>query len=111
VNVDTQGTVLIQRTFAMSLLPRLRKGDFLIGAEITCWAIRESVTPIEIPIVYSASGRSTVSPAARFNEDGDWPVRPSPADGGRSASSARHPRGGRALSVTQAPQKEHIRIA
>jgi len=62
VNVDTQGTVLMQRTFAMTLLPRFRRGDFLIGAEINCWAIREGVTPIEIPIVYTASGRSTVSP-------------------------------------------------
>jgi dolichyl-phosphate beta-glucosyltransferase len=62
VHLDTQGTVLLQRGLAASLLPRLRSGDFLIGAEISCWAIREGVTPVEIPIVYAASGRSTVSP-------------------------------------------------
>jgi dolichyl-phosphate beta-glucosyltransferase len=62
VDVDTQGTVLIRRALALSLLSRLRSGDFLIGAEINCWAIREGVTPVEIPVVYIASGRSTVSP-------------------------------------------------
>jgi dolichyl-phosphate beta-glucosyltransferase len=62
LDVDTQGTVLIQRAFAMTLLPHLRAGDYLIGAEINCWAVREGVTPVEIPVVYTASGRSTVSP-------------------------------------------------
>jgi hypothetical protein len=62
VDVDTQGTVLIRRTLAQSLLPRLRSGDFLIGAEINCWAVREGIAPVEIPVVYTASGRSTVSP-------------------------------------------------
>jgi len=62
VDVDTQGTVLIRRTLAQALLSRLRSGDFLIGAEINCWAIREGITPVEIPVVYTASGRSTVSP-------------------------------------------------
>jgi dolichyl-phosphate beta-glucosyltransferase len=62
VNIDTQGTVIMGRSLAMALLPRLRSGDFLIGAEINCWAIREGVTPVEIPVVYAASGRSTVSP-------------------------------------------------
>jgi dolichyl-phosphate beta-glucosyltransferase len=62
LDVDTQGTVLIRRTLALSLLPRLRSGDFLIGAEINCWAVRVGVVPVEIPVVYSASGRSTVSP-------------------------------------------------
>ncbi len=62
VNVDTQGTVLIRRALAQWLLSRLRSGDFLIGAEINCWAIREGITPVEIPVVYTAGGRSTVSP-------------------------------------------------
>jgi dolichyl-phosphate beta-glucosyltransferase len=62
VDVDTQGTVLIRRSLAQSLLPRLHSGDFLIGAEINCWAVREGVAPVEIPVVYTASGRSTVSP-------------------------------------------------
>ena len=62
VNVDTQGTVLMQRSLAGALLPRLVSGDFLIGAEINCWAVRMGVTPVEIPVVYTASGRSTVSP-------------------------------------------------
>jgi dolichyl-phosphate beta-glucosyltransferase len=62
VDVDTQGTVLIHRTLALSLLSRLRSGDFLIGAEMICWAVRDGITPVEIPVVYAASGRSTVSP-------------------------------------------------
>jgi glycosyltransferase involved in cell wall biosynthesis len=62
VDVDTQGTVIIRRALAQSLLPRLRSGDFLIGAEINCWAVREGITPVEIPVVYTANGRSTVSP-------------------------------------------------
>jgi hypothetical protein len=44
------------------LLPRLRAGDYLIGAEINLWAVHEGITPVEIPVVYAASGRSTVSP-------------------------------------------------
>lgn len=62
LSVDTQGTVLIQRGLASTLLPRLVSGDFLVGAEINCWAVRAGVTPVEIPVVYTASGRSTVSP-------------------------------------------------
>jgi dolichyl-phosphate beta-glucosyltransferase len=62
VDVDTQGTMFISRSLAMALLPRLRIGDYLIGAEINCWAIREGITPVEIPVVYTASGRSAVSP-------------------------------------------------
>jgi hypothetical protein len=54
--------VLIQRSLATSLQPRLHSGDFLIGAEINCWSVRAGVTPVEIPVVYNASGRSTVSP-------------------------------------------------
>ncbi len=62
LNLDTQGSVLIQRSLAQALLPRLRAGDYLIGAEINLWAVHEGITPIEIPVVYTASGRSTVSP-------------------------------------------------
>jgi dolichyl-phosphate beta-glucosyltransferase len=62
VDVDTQGSVIIRRTLAMSVLPHLRTGDFLIGAEINCWAVREGIAPVEIPVVYTASGRSSVSP-------------------------------------------------
>jgi dolichyl-phosphate beta-glucosyltransferase len=62
IDMDTQGTMFISRSLAMALLPRLRIGDYLIGAEINCWAIRAGVTPVEIPVVYTASGRSTVSP-------------------------------------------------
>lgn len=62
VNVDTQGTVLMHRSLASAVLPRLTSGDFLIGAELNCWAVRAGVTPVEIPVVYTASGRSTVSP-------------------------------------------------
>jgi dolichyl-phosphate beta-glucosyltransferase len=62
LNIDTQGSVLIQRSLAQMLLPRLHAGDYLIGAEINLWAVHEGVTPIEVPVVYTASGRSTVSP-------------------------------------------------
>jgi dolichyl-phosphate beta-glucosyltransferase len=62
LDIDTQGSVLIQRSLAHAVLPRLRAGDYLIGAEINVWAVREGVTPVEVPVVYTASGRSTVSP-------------------------------------------------
>jgi dolichyl-phosphate beta-glucosyltransferase len=62
IDMDTQGSIFISRSLAMAVLPRLRIGDYLIGAEINCWAIRQGVTPVEIPVVYTASGRSTVSP-------------------------------------------------
>ena len=62
LDVDTQGSVLIQRSLAHALLPRLRAGDYLIGAEINLWAVHEGVPPVEVPVVYTASGHSTVSP-------------------------------------------------
>jgi dolichyl-phosphate beta-glucosyltransferase len=62
LNIDTQGSVLIQRPLAQMLLPRLHAGDYLIGAEINLWAVHAGVTPVEVPVVYTASGRSTVSP-------------------------------------------------
>jgi hypothetical protein len=62
LDVDTQGSVLIQRSLAQAVLPRLRAGDYLIGAEINVWAVHEGVIPVEVPVVYTASGRSTVSP-------------------------------------------------
>ena len=66
LNLDTQGSVLIQRSLAQVLLPRLRAGDYLIGAEINLWAVHEGITPVEVPVVYTASGRSTVSPIRDF---------------------------------------------
>jgi dolichyl-phosphate beta-glucosyltransferase len=62
LDIDTQGSVLIHRSLARTLLPRLRSGDYLIGAEINLWAVSEGVIPVEVPVVYTASGRSTVSP-------------------------------------------------
>jgi dolichyl-phosphate beta-glucosyltransferase len=62
LSIDTQGSVLIQRSLAQVLLPQLRAGDYLIGAEINAWAVHEGITPVEVPVVYMASGRSTVSP-------------------------------------------------
>jgi dolichyl-phosphate beta-glucosyltransferase len=62
LSIDTQGSVLIQRSLAQMLLPQLRAGDYLIGAEINAWAVHEGITPVEVPVVYMASGRSTVSP-------------------------------------------------
>jgi dolichyl-phosphate beta-glucosyltransferase len=62
LDVDTQGSMIIKRSLALSILPRLQIGDYLSGVEISAWAIREGVTPVEIPVLYTASGRSTVSP-------------------------------------------------
>ncbi len=62
LDIDTQGSVLVERALAQALLPRLRAGDYLIGAEINLWAVHLGVTPVEVPVVYTASGRSTVSP-------------------------------------------------
>ena len=62
LDIDTQGSVLIDHSLARTLLPRLQCGDYLIGAEINLWAVSEGVTPVEVPVVYTASGRSTVSP-------------------------------------------------
>ena len=62
LGVDTRGWIFIQRSLALSILPRLQIGDYLSGVEINAWAIREGVTPVEIPVLYTASGRSTVSP-------------------------------------------------
>jgi dolichyl-phosphate beta-glucosyltransferase len=62
LDIDTQGSVLIHRSLAQVLVPHLRAGDYLIGAEINAWAVHEGVTPLEVPVVYTASGRSTVSP-------------------------------------------------
>jgi hypothetical protein len=62
LSIDTQGSMLIQRSLAQVLLPQLRAGDYLIGAEINAWAVHEGITPVEVPVVYMASGRSTVSP-------------------------------------------------
>ncbi len=62
LDIDTQGSVLIERALAQAVLPRLRAGDFLIGAEINLWAVHLGVAPVEVPVVYTATGRSTVSP-------------------------------------------------
>ncbi|TME50475.1 MAG: glycosyltransferase [Chloroflexi bacterium] len=59
---DSQGTILLDRAVAQSVLPHLRCDDFLISAEIICWAVRAGVTPVELPITYVARGGSTVSP-------------------------------------------------
>src|SRR5580704_18289413 len=50
LNIDTQGSVLIQRSLAQMLLPHLQAGDYLIGAEINMWAVHEGVTPVEVPV-------------------------------------------------------------
>jgi dolichyl-phosphate beta-glucosyltransferase len=62
LDVDTQGSMIIKRSLALSILPRLQIGGYLSGVEINAWAVCEGVTPVEIPVVYTASGRSTVSP-------------------------------------------------
>jgi len=59
---DSQGTILLDRAVAHDVLPHLRCSDFLISAEIICWAERAGVTPVEVPVTYVARGASTVSP-------------------------------------------------
>jgi hypothetical protein len=59
---DSQGTLLIESRLAEALASHLRCGDFLITTEIVAWAEHLGVTPVELPISYSAGGGSTVSP-------------------------------------------------
>ena len=59
---DTQGSLFLSAPLARSILPHLRCGDFLIATEVVCWADRLGVIGVEVPVVYRASGRSTVSP-------------------------------------------------
>ena len=111
LNIDTQGSVLIQRSLAQTLLPRLHAGDYLIGAEINLWAVHEGVTPVEVPVVYTASGRSTVSP---FRDSvsmavGLLALRRRLADEQRPVRARR--RGERVVTVTQAPAQPRIRIS
>lgn len=59
---DSQGTILIDAQLARAMVPRLRCADYLISTEIVSWAIRMGHAPVELPVTYSASGGSTVSP-------------------------------------------------
>ena len=59
---DSQGTILIDAQLARQIAPFLRCGDFLISTEIIAWATRMGVTPVEVPVTYTASEGSTVSP-------------------------------------------------
>ena len=59
---DSQGTILIDAALARRLLPHLRCGDFLFSTELVCWAQRDDVEAMELPITYSAGPGSTVSP-------------------------------------------------
>ena len=59
---DSQGTILIDAQLAREIAPRLRCGDFLISTEIVAWGARLGATPVELPITYSATSGSTVSP-------------------------------------------------
>lgn len=59
---DSQGTLILARDLADSLLPHLVCGDYLISTEILCWAVRAGEHPVELPVVYRSSGESTVSP-------------------------------------------------
>src|SRR5207302_3586138 len=59
---DPQGTIFISTGLARRVAPHLRCQGFLIGTEIVCWARRLGVTEHEVPVVYRATGSSTVSP-------------------------------------------------
>lgn len=59
---DTQGSLFLSAPLARSILPHLQCGDFLIATEVVCWADRLGVPAVEVPVVYHASGHSTVSP-------------------------------------------------
>jgi len=59
---DSQGTILIDARLAARVLPHLRCGDFLISTEIVSWAAAAGEQPVELPVVYTAAGSSTVSP-------------------------------------------------
>ena len=59
---DSQGTILIEAQLAREIAPHLRCGDFLISTEIVAWGVRLGATAVELPITYTASSGSTVSP-------------------------------------------------
>jgi len=59
---DSQGTIFVNASLRDRILPRLECTDFLISTEITCWAVREGATPLELPVTYPRSTSSTVSP-------------------------------------------------
>jgi glycosyltransferase involved in cell wall biosynthesis len=59
---DSQGTILISAALCRRVLPHLECGDFLISTEIVCWAVKEGARPVELPVAYPRSARSTVSP-------------------------------------------------
>lgn len=59
---DSQGTILIDATLARAIAPSLRCGDFLISTEIVAWAQHLGSDAVELPITYTASRSTTVSP-------------------------------------------------
>ena len=59
---DSQGTILIQSALVRRILPYLRCGGFLITTEVVYAAQRAGAVAVELPIVYTAGGASTVSP-------------------------------------------------
>ncbi|MGH7685319.1 MAG: glycosyltransferase [Candidatus Dormibacteria bacterium] len=59
---DSQGTILIDAALARAVAPQLRCEDYLISTEIVSWASALGHTPVELPVTYSATGSSTVSP-------------------------------------------------
>lgn len=59
---DSQGVCIIDARLARRVLPQLQCGDYLISTEIDCWAERYGATIVELPVVYRATGQSTVSP-------------------------------------------------
>jgi hypothetical protein len=59
---DSQGTILIEAQLARTIAPELRCGDFLISTEIVAWAECLGIAAVELPITYTASGSTTVSP-------------------------------------------------
>ena len=103
LDIDTQGSVLIQRCARAGAAPapahrRLpdRRRDQPLGGP-------RGVTPVEVPVVYTASGRSTVSPLrdSVAMAAGLFALRRRLADEQRPVRARR--RGGGVMTATQAP--------
>jgi dolichyl-phosphate beta-glucosyltransferase len=61
---DSQGTIFISTALCRQVLPHLRCSGFLISTEVIAWATNFGADAVELPVVYVASGGSTVSPLA-----------------------------------------------
>jgi hypothetical protein len=51
---DSQGSIIIDRELAQTLLPSLRADGYFIATELLTRASRQGVQPVEVPVVYRA---------------------------------------------------------